>query len=356
MSRIDWVVLRRLTAGAVVAVIVIFSVFLLLDSLDYAKFVYLTGVGGMPLALLSLLVSATRWTVRALPVTLLIGAILGIVDLQVRQEFNVIRASGASIWRVLRAPLIAAGLFGVVVCLFVDTAATQFDRSINPTQSADSGSVTSDGALWLDQQGDAGRYVMRAAHVQPSGDVLYDVTIFLQDDPEMTRVVTGEAVLKAGAWHVASGTGYRAGRAPQPLDNLVLPTDSGPGDVQLRLASTADLTVFEVVAVFLTRINDPILRSAVITRLLRLLTMPLTMMGSVVMAFAFTSGYRKTNKYGRVVLYGIVLGFVVFFVTEMADRAGSAGALNPAFAAVGPAFLGIVTGLTVLLYREDGRA
>jgi lipopolysaccharide export system permease protein len=74
------------------------------------------------------------------------------------------------------------------------------------------------------------------------------------------------------------------------------------------------------------------------------------------MAFAFTSGYRKTNKYGRVVLYGIVLGFVVFFVTEMADRAGSAGALNPAFAAVGPALLGIVVGLTVLLYREDGRA
>jgi lipopolysaccharide export system permease protein len=51
-----------------------------------------------------------------------------------------------------------------------------------------------------------------------------------------------------------------------------------------------------------------------------------------------------------------VLGFVVFLVTEMADRAGSAGVLDPTFAAVGPAFVAVLTGLTVLLYKEDGRA
>jgi lipopolysaccharide export system permease protein len=49
-------------------------------------------------------------------------------------------------------------------------------------------------------------------------------------------------------------------------------------------------------------------------------------------------------------------GFVVFVITEMADRAGSAGALDPTIAACGPALVAIVIGLTVLLYREDGWA
>jgi lipopolysaccharide export system permease protein len=56
------------------------------------------------------------------------------------------------------------------------------------------------------------------------------------------------------------------------------------------------------------------------------------------------------------VVYAILIGFVVFVITEMADRAGSAGSLDPTFAACGPAFVAIVIGLTVLLYREDGWA
>jgi lipopolysaccharide export system permease protein len=47
---------------------------------------------------------------------------------------------------------------------------------------------------------------------------------------------------------------------------------------------------------------------------------------------------------------------VVFVLTEMADRAGSSGALDPTFAACGPAFVAILIGLTVLLYKEDGWA
>jgi lipopolysaccharide export system permease protein len=86
------------------------------------------------------------------------------------------------------------------------------------------------------------------------------------------------------------------------------------------------------------------------------LALPVLLIGSVLIGFAFTSGYRRTNKYGGAVLYGVVLGFVVYVVTELANRSGYAGVLDPAFAAAGPAFVAIVIGLTVLLYKEDGRA
>ena len=90
-------------------------------------------------------------------------------------------------------------------------------------------------------------------------------------------------------------------------------------------------------------------------RLSRLFALPLSLAASLLIAFAFTTGYRRTNKYGVTVLYGIVLGFVVYVVTEMAAIAGSAGVLQPAFAAFAPAFVALVIGTTVLLYKEDGR-
>lgn len=84
--------------------------------------------------------------------------------------------------------------------------------------------------------------------------------------------------------------------------------------------------------------------------------MPLMLIGSLMIAFAFTAGYRRTNKYGVAVLYGVVLGFVVYVIQEMAGMAGVAGVLKPAYAATGPAFVAIVIGVTVLLHKEDGRA
>ncbi len=70
----------------------------------------------------------------------------------------------------------------------------------------------------------------------------------------------------------------------------------------------------------------------------------------------FTSGYPGTNKHDGTVLYGIVLGFVVYLLGELLIRSGSAGALVAAIAGVRPAFVAIVVGLTVLLYEKRGRA
>jgi lipopolysaccharide export system permease protein len=116
------------------------------------------------------------------------------------------------------------------------------------------------------------------------------------------------------------------------------------------------MTFYDLADALAGRITDPLLHRAVLTRFLRLLALPVLLVGALFIAFAFTAGYRKTNAYGRAIVYAILTGFVVFVITEMADRAGSAGALDPTIAACGPALVAIVIGLTVLLYREDGWA
>ena len=105
-----------------------------------------------------------------------------------------------------------------------------------------------------------------------------------------------------------------------------------------------------------TGLTDSNLLAAAATRFSRLLALPVLLVGTLLIAFAFTGGYRRTGSYGGTILYGIVLGFVMFVVNEMAEQAGSAGVLTPAVAAWGPAIVTVVVGLTVLLYREDGRA
>src|SRR5690606_10407837 len=137
--------------------------------------------------------------------------------------------------------------------------------------------------------------------------------------------------------------------------DLALPTTTTAGDMGIKLASPVELTIFELAAALGQRLTDPELRNGVEMRFLRLLALPLVLIGSLLIAFAFTAGYRRTNKYGAAVLYGIVLGFVVYVITEMAAMAGAAGVLRPSFAALAPAIVAMVIGTTVLLFKEDGR-
>lgn len=351
MTRIDRVVLRRLAGRIGLTLVVLFGLIALAESLNVWRFQHLSTVGGPLLGVLAIVTEAARWTLGTLPVSLLIGAILGLLDLQVRRELTIIKASGISIWRVLRAPLIATVLVALVAALVVDTGIVLVSRalSISP-QAANAGQ-----ALWLQQEGEGEHYVVFARHPHPDGRRLEDVTIFLTGAPERARVLAPLIELRPGAWHVPEGIMLAPEAAPRPVVDMRLATRTTAGDMGIALSSPSALTLFELWQAREAGITDPKQRHAVETRLARLLTLPLVLTGSLLLAFAFTGGYHRTNKYGRAVLYGIVVGLVVYVVTEMASVAGTAGIVAPLFAAVAPALVAMVIGTTVLLYREDGR-
>jgi lipopolysaccharide export system permease protein len=351
MTRIDWIILRRLAARIGVTVLVFFGLLCLVESLDTWRFTTLSKIGGPLLPLLAIVTGATRTLIGTLAVTVLIGTIIGVLDLQSRRELTVIKATGVSIWRILRAPVFGAIILGAVAAFVVAPLAINTNRGL-PISAARGGSET----IWLEQKGADGPYILTAERARPSGTTLDRVTLFMTADTGRARIEAEIARLTDGAWVLTNAVRYRADSAAETLSRLQVSTTTTAGDMQVRLTSARDLTFAELVNVVSQNVADPALRASAITSLLRLLALPALLTGSVLIGFAFTSGYRRTNKYGGAVLYGVVLGFVVYVVTELANRSGYAGVLDPAFAAAGPAFVAIVIGLTVLLYKEDGRA
>ncbi len=351
MSRIDWIVLRRVAARLFLTLAIFFGLFALVESLDTYRFTTLSKIGGPQLALFAIVTGALRSTLGTLPVTVLIGTIIAVLDLQARREMTVIKATGTSVWRAMRMPLVAAVVIGIVMAVAADPLAIVASRLIPNSGPARIG------VLWLEQHSpDDGDYILRAEHTRTNGTVLDDVALFFVSDPTRERIEADSAVLRGGAWHLSNAIRYRPVMPAETLTDFAIATGTTPGDMRIRLTSARDLTFLELLTALSQQMADLQLRAAALTSLLRLVAMPALLVGSVLMGFAFTAGYRRTNKYGGAVLYGIVLGFVVYVVTELANRSGFAGVLDPTFAAAGPAFVAIVIGLTVLLYKEDGRA
>lgn len=353
MNRIDWIIVKRLLSNIGLTLAVLFVIVALAESLNTSRFNALAGAGGPVLAIAAIAVAAARWIIDTLPLTFLVGTIAGLLNLQATREMTVIKASGQSIWRLMRAPLAATILGGLVVALALDTAVVQLNRYLSPSTSA-SGTLSRAGALWIDERRADVHYILEAGYVHPSGDSLGSVNVFLTEMPR-DRIEAPTASLVGGEWVMPQATRYRSNDRAEALTDFRLPTSRTEGDMKASLASVQDMTVWELAGSLASRLNDPKERAETLTRFLRLLGLPLTLCGSLVIAFAFTAGYRRTNKYGGAVLYGIVLGALVYVVTEMAGRAGGAGVMHPAIAVAGPAMVAIVIGVTVLLNREDGR-
>lgn len=355
MNRVDWLVLRRVTSRILVLLLVFYGIISLIESLDTWRFTHIADTRGLPMAIVMVMASGARWTIKTLPVTVLMGAILGIMDLKNHRELTVIKASGVSIWRIVRAPVIGLLIAGLVVSVGVETVTTELNRSLNPTPPGEATLLIPSGEVWLEQHSGTDRYVMLAQGLELGGTELNRVTIFnLSKDPDR-RIEGDRAELSNGEWVLPTAVVSRPGEPARAVVNYRLPTTSTPAEISLKLSSTEDMTFFELTRLLASGVADASVRTAASMRVIKLLAMPLVLTGSLLIAFAFTAGYRRSDKYSSAVLYGIVLGFVVFVITEMADRAGSSGVLDPMFAAIGPAFVAIVIGVTVLLYKEDGR-
>jgi len=351
VNRLDWVVVKRLLGSIGLTLLIIAAVVVLIEATNTRRFTQLAEIGGLPLAIASIAGSSARWVIDTLPLTLLVGAVAGLLNLQSTREMTVIKASGVSIWRLMMAPLAVTILGGLAVALLLDTAVVTINRTIAPIAGNNSGGPE---RLWLDERETDAPYMLEAGYGDASGNSLSDVVIFMLEQPR-DRIEAPRADLVAGEWVMQNATRFRSNSRSVALADYRLPTTYSPADIEARLTSVDDMTVFELMGSLGSQLNDQRERAELGTRFLRLVGLPLTLCGSLVIAFAFTAGYRRTNKYGGAVLYGIVLGSLVYVVTEMAGRAGSAGLINPALAVVGPALVAIVMGVTVLLNREDGR-
>lgn len=349
MTIIDWLVLRRFAFRIAITVTVFLALFALVGSLDTPRIKMLSNFGGPLLAAAGIAISAVRLSIGVLPFTALLGTIAAVLDLQSRRELTIILSTGHSIWNVVRAPVLVMILFTALMSIGGETLIILANRAMPGYSGATTRSQT-----WLEQSGKDGRYILRAAAVTANPPAIYDATIFLTDTPSRDRIEAEEIDLMAGHWRIKAGTRYTLDAAPTPLVDFDLATTTTVGDLRLIASGARDLTLPELLQTQMSALSDSGYRSVTSTSLLKSFSLPFMVAGTMLIGIAVAGRYRRRMQYANTILFGIVGGFVIYVLNEMAVRAGNAEVLPPLVAAAGPAFVAVLVGLTTLLYSQDG--
>lgn len=296
-----------------------------------------------------------------IPFVVLFATMLTFWRLTRSQELTVVRAAGVSVWQFLLPALALAILIGAVrVTLFNPMAAALYSRfeqvEAKTLRGRSSMLAVSPTGFWLREVDSATNAVIHAQRVSSREMELYDVTFFNFVDKDLfkNRIDAASARLEDGAW-VMKDAWVTSPEHPGRFEKEYrLPTDMTIERIQDSFASPETISFWDLPG-FISLLESADF-SAVRHRLHfhRLLSSPLLLFAMVLVAASFSLRAPRRGGGQLLLAFGTLVGFVLFFVSNLVAALGQSGSIPVQLAAWTPAGITTLLGVTLLLHLEDG--
>ncbi len=276
-------------------------------------------------------------------------------------ELVVTRAAGVSIWQFLLPPLVVSILIGILAFSVLNPVAAvlvkrylQLETQVLRNQT--SIITVSKTGLWLRQvEGDQVN-VIQAEKVSGDGSTLEQVMVlrFDANDRFLERLDALSAELVPGAWRLHEVWASKPGGAPQKLPLMDIPTEMTRQRLNDNFAPPETIGFWQIPGYteVLEAAGFPSERLKL--QFNRLLAMPLLFAAMVIIAATFALRPPRRGGVTVVIGLGVVVGFLLYFLSNFVFALGLSGKLPLILAAWTPTTVCLMLGVTMLLHLEDG--
>jgi lipopolysaccharide export system permease protein len=360
----SWTLHKYLARQFLVSVGIVMALFLFLTfSIDFVDLVDRTADKHVPMQAIVVMCvfQLPDLGMKLLPFAVLLGGVFAFVRLSRSHELLAIRAAGFSAWNVLAAPLIVSAMLGASVALFFTPISAMMLGEFSQLEAkfihgqASQLAVSSNG-LWLRQGNATAQSVIHALHVANQGVELEDVIVFLygERDKFIGRIDAKSASLEDGVWMLHNAFVSTKNGDPKAYNHYSLPTTLTPARIQESFASPDTLSFWTLPSFIAAARRAGFSATRYLLYFDSLLIMPAMFAAMVLMAASFSLRLARLGGMGRVVLFGALSGFGVYFFSNVATALGESGILPVALAAAAPATTAILLGLSLVFHHEDG--
>lgn len=284
------------------------------------------------------------------PVALILAPVLTFLTFSGRNEFTIMRASGATTYRMLAALLPLAILLGAGLFALNDRIAPVMEGRLLTWLQDDP--VGSTGDFWARTT----TGVVHADASSPRGDLIVGAEIY-QTDPIgrlTTRISASSARFKDGVWRFERATRLVPGEAKSTaIDGEAWNTALRPANVR-ALATPGRAVAGNIAGRILTGAWAGNRTAAFYqVRVYRGYAAFLAPMVMILLAAPAAFGMRRSGGLGRRAAFAVVLGFAFLLFDGMLTALGETGALPPLLAAFGATAMFAAIGAFTLITLEE---
>ena len=312
------------------------------------------------------LLSVPETLYAILPLIMVLASVMLFLSLARTSELVVARATGRSALRSLIAPLVVAGIVGILAVSILNpiVAATSQRYDLNSDRllgnTANTLSIGPQG-VWLRQGDLSGQTVIRADRADLSGTELIGVTFlgYRPDGGPAFRIEAEEARLFPGQWVLTNAKEWQFSN-PNPEqtasqhETLTLASTISATEILDSFADPSAVPIWDLPA-FIGQMEGAGFSARKHEVWLQMeLALPLLLAAMVLVGAGFTMRHIRFGSTGLMIGMALALGFTLFFIRNFAQILAENGQIPVLLAAWGPPVAAVLLPLGLLLHWEDG--
>ncbi len=310
---------------------------------------------------LLVLLRLPTFTEQLLPFAVLLGAMGTFLTLSRQLEMVVARAAGMSVWQFTGSTMAIAFLIGLFATTVYNPLSAAMKERANDMEASFSNRSKSlfqgtEKSIWVRQHSETGQAVLQAQSASDQGRTLTAVKLYSFDKEGsfVERIEAESARLEAGNWVLSRAKLMNSKTEPQEFETYKFPTNLTYEQVRGNLASADSLSFWDLPEAIEVTERAGLRAERYRLQYQVLLARPLLLVAMVVIAAVVCLRVFRLGGVGKMILGGVIAGFLLYVVSRLAEELGESGIVYPAVAAWFPALFGTLMGCLVLLHQEDG--
>jgi lipopolysaccharide export system permease protein len=363
-GRLERYILGRTMGAVAAALAVISAVIMLIDLVElsrtlgsradvsFLRLVFMMGLKSPSVILL------------LLPFVFLFGTLAAYVVLNRRSELIALRAAGVSAWRFILPATVAAFVCGVLTITVLNPLASQLNAQFEDMRAQITEGVRRGEPrdVWLREGDDRTQIVIHADSRDTSGGSirLQGVSVFVYAVGQggatsfSRRIEAASAVLLPGLWRLTDVREASPGAGSVRSETLSLPSMLDQRSALERFSSPAGVDLWRLPTVIRNTERAGFSAVDYRLRLQTLLASPLLFAAMALLAAAFSLRLARLGGLSGLAVLAVASGFAVYFFSQLCSALGSAEIIPVWAAAWIPPTIALLSGVTLLLYTEDG--
>lgn len=353
---------RQFTMRLLVVILVAIIVVLLFDTLELMRILFIKQTSILTILKMSLYRNFAHIQ-KILPFIILISTILTYFHLTKTFELIIAKAAGLSIWQLLIPPVIVAFIFGIFYITIITPITSLFISKYEKMEAhyvKDQPSllVFAKTGLWLKQESNNDqRYIIHALKIIQPEQKLLDVTIYYldKDNAFIKRIDTDEMLYTGKGWYIADGILIDRTNNSQPLKSFYMPASLTFNQIQESMILPETISFWKLPNYIYMAEKSGFATNHYKLYFYKLLVLPLFFVSMITLGSTFALGIPRYNKKGKYLTFGILAGFVVYFLSDVIFALGASGKLPLLFSATTPTLLILLIGVIMNIYLEEGK-
>ncbi|MEM7290320.1 MAG: LPS export ABC transporter permease LptG [Pseudomonadota bacterium] len=309
------------------------------------------------------LLRAPLFVEKAFPFACLFAAMMTLTQMNTKMELVVARAAGVSAWQFLLPISLSAAATGVLLAGVYNPLAVHASQKAKDLAVSvfSQGSYDANRAIirgyWIKQEDIGGGHtIINAETARRQGSVLDNVKIlrFDSDGKFLQRIDAANVIHRGDHWMINSASVIAEDGNTTANVSTKLPTSLTRDELLGKSGKPEEISFWD-----LREVAERVEKSGTngkpyLVQYHSLTALPAFLFAMVLVAAGVCLRFVRFGQVGRMILGGILCGFVLYTVTSLITALGSNGVVPPVVAAWSPGFVAILFGMSVLLHQEDG--